>query len=188
MAEPKHITTPLTDEVIAELHAGDLVQISGVVYAARDAAHIRMMQLLDEGKPLPVDLRGQVIYYVGPSPPRAGMIVGSAGPTTASRMDPFAPRLMDEVGVKGMIGKGERGQAVREACVKYKGIYFAAVGGAGALIGRSIVSSEIVAYEDLGAEAIRRMEIKDFPAIVVNDIYGADLFEQGRKEFARASG
>lgn len=178
------LTTPLTEEMVAQLRAGDKVTITGTIYVARDAAHKRMVAALDAGEPLPFDPRGQIIYYMGPAPAKPGDPIGSAGPTTSGRMDPYAPRLM-EVGLKGMIGKGNRSKAVREAMQKYKAVYLAAIGGAGALIAKSIKKAEVVAYEDLGAEALRRLEVEDFPAIVVNDIYGGDAYEQGVKQYSR---
>jgi len=172
------ITTPLTDDVIERLHAGDKVTITGTIYVGRDAAHKRLVEALDRGQPLPFDPRGQIIYYMGPSPAKPGYPIGSAGPTTSGRMDPYAPRLM-EVGLKGMIGKGNRSTAVKEAMKKYKAVYLAATGGAGALIARRIKKAETIAYEDLGAEALLRLEVENFPAIVVNDIYGGDAYEEG---------
>ncbi len=179
-----HLTTPLTDEAIAGLHAGDKVTITGVIYVGRDAAHKRLVAALDAGRPLPFDPRGQIIYYMGPSPARPGRPIGAAGPTTSYRMDPYAPRLM-EVGLKGMIGKGNRAKPVREAMIRHKAVYLGAIGGAGALIAKSIKSAEVVAYDDLGAEAFRRLEVEDFPAIVVNDIYGGDAYEDGVKQYSR---
>jgi len=179
-----HLTTPLTDEAIARLHAGDKVTITGVIYVGRDAAHKRLVAALDAGQPLPFDPQGQIIYYMGPSPARPGRPIGAAGPTTSGRMDPYAPRLM-EVGLKGMIGKGNRAKPVRDAMIKHKAVYFGAIGGAGALIARSIKSAEVVAYDDLGAEALRRLEVEDFPAIVIDDIYGGDAYEDGVKQYSR---
>ena len=179
-----HLTTPLTDEAIAQLHAGDKVTITGVIYVGRDAAHKRLVAALDAGQPLPFDPRGQIIYYMGPSPARPGRPIGAAGPTTSYRMDPYAPRLM-QIGLKGMIGKGNRAKPVREAMQQYKAVYFGATGGAGALIAKSIKSAEVVAYDDLGAEALRRLEVEDFPAIVINDIYGGDAYEDGVKQYSR---
>ena len=176
---PKSISTPLADGVIEQLHAGDSVRLSGIIYVARDAAHKRFVRALDKGEPLPFEPQGQVIYYMGPSPARPGRPIGSAGPTTAYRMDPYAPRML-EVGVKGMIGKGNRSMDVRDALVRHKAVYFAGIGGAGALISKSIVEAEVIAYEDLGAEAVRRLRVVDFPVIVVNDIYGGDAYEGGR--------
>jgi len=179
-----HLTTPLTDEAIARLHAGDKVTITGVIYVGRDAAHKRLVAALDAGRPLPFDPQGQIIYYMGPSPARPGRPIGAAGPTTSYRMDPYAPRLM-EVGLKGMIGKGNRAKPVRDAMQHYKAVYLGAIGGAGALIAKSIKSAEVVAYDDLGAEALRRLEVEDFPAIVINDIYGGDAYEDGVKQYSR---
>ena len=179
-----HLTTPLTDEAIARLHAGDKVTITGVIYVGRDAAHKRLVAALDAGQPLPFDPQGQIIYYMGPSPARPGRPIGAAGPTTSGRMDPYAPRLM-EVGLKGMIGKGNRAKPVRDAMIKHKAVYFGAIGGAGALIARSIKSAEVIAYDDLGAEALRRLEVEDFPAIVIDDIYGGDAYEDGVKQYSR---
>ena len=181
------LTMPLSDEDVVRLRAGDRVRLFGTLLTARDAAHQRLIALLDEGKPLPVDVRGQVIYYVGPTPPLPGMVIGSAGPTTGGRMDRYAPRLM-ALGLKGMIGKGSRGQPVRDAMRQYKCVYFGAVGGAGALLSQFIKAAEIVAYEDLGTEAIRRLVVEDFPVIVVNDTHGNDLYEEGAKQYARTSG
>ncbi len=178
----KKITPPITDEVAQSLNAGDQVSITGVVYTARDAAHKRLVALLDEGKELPFDMNGAVIYYVGPSPAKPGQIVGSAGPTTSYRMDAYAERLM-EVGMKGMIGKGARAQNVVDAMVKHKTVYFAAIGGAAALIARSIKKVEIVAYEDLGPEAVRRMEVEDFRVVVINDTKGSDLYKMGQEKY-----
>lgn len=172
----RHINVPLDSETAASLHAGDYVYLTGTIYTARDAAHKRMYEALERGEQLPLAMEDQVIYYMGPSPARPGRPIGSAGPTTASRMDKYAPALLD-LGLKGMIGKGKRNQAVKDAVVRNGAVYFAAVGGAGALLSRSIVSSEVIAYEDLGTEAIRRLEVKDFPVIVVMDADGNDLYE-----------
>lgn len=174
------LTTPLKDEDIKKLKAGDAVSITGVIYTARDAAHARLVKLLEEGKELPFNPEGQIIYYVGPSPAKPGKPIGSCGPTTSYRMDAYSPAILDQ-GLKGMIGKGARGANVRESMVKNQAVYFAAVGGAAALIAKSVKSSEIIAYEDLGAEAIRRLEVVDFPAIVINDCEGNDLYEISRK-------
>jgi len=183
-AERILINTPLTNDVIEKFRAGDTVLISGTLYTARDAAHQRLVQLVEEGKELPFDLTGQIIYYVGPTPAKPGMAIGSAGPTTAYRMDPYAPTLLD-LGLKGMIGKGARDQAVIDSLKRNTAVYFAATGGAGALISQTIKSAEIIAYEDLGTEAIRRITVQDFPAIVANDIYGNDLYREGRDKYRR---
>ena len=180
------ITTPLTDKVIERLRAGDKVEITGTIYVGRDAAHKRLMEALDSGRPLPIDPKGQIIYYMGPSPAPPGKPIGSAGPTTSYRMDPYTPRLLEQ-GLKGMIGKGNRGPEVRKALEKHKAVYFAAVGGAAALIANSIRKAEVIAYEDLGPEALRRLEVEDFPVIVVNDIYGADTYEEGKAKYKRTS-
>jgi len=181
MAEYK-LTTPLSDEDVTKLKAGDIVYLSGTIYTARDAAHKRLVDLIKEGKELPFDLKGAVIYYVGPTPPKPGEVIGSAGPTTSYRMDPYAPILIEK-GLKGMIGKGKRNQAVRDACVKHKAVYFGAVGGAAALIAKAIKKAEVIAYPELGPEAIRRLEVENFPVVVVNDTYGNDLYEEGRKNW-----
>lgn len=178
----KKVTLPLTDETLEELKAGDNVLLTGVIYVARDAAHKRMVETLDQGKSLPFDIKGQTIYYMGPSPARPGQPIGSAGPTTSGRMDAYSPRLMAE-GLKGMVGKGMRSQAVKDAMKKYKAVYLAAIGGAGALISKSIKKSEVIAYEELGVEAIRQLEVEDFPATVINDIYGGDLYQEGKARY-----
>lgn len=176
--QPLRLQTPLTDEDVADLHAGDSVLISGVIFTGRDAAHKRLFELLQAGKPLPMDIRGQVIYYVGPSPAKPGAVIGSAGPTTSGRMDAYAPLLIEH-GLKGMIGKGKRTEPVIEAMKKYKAVYFGATGGAAALLSRCIKKAEVVAYEDLGPEAIHRLEVEDFPVIVINDTHGGDLYAEG---------
>jgi len=176
------IEAPLKKEDTEKLKSGDYVYITGTIYVARDAAHKRMDDLLKEGKDLPIELRDNIIYYMGPSPAREGRPIGSAGPTTASRMDKYAPKLLD-LGLKGMIGKGKRTQEVKDAIVRNGCVYFAAVGGAGALLSKAITSSEVVAYEDLGAEAIRKLEVKDFPVIVVIDKDGNNLYETAIKEY-----
>jgi fumarate hydratase subunit beta len=178
------LITPLTDQIVEQLHAGDKVTITGTIYVGRDAAHKRLVAALDAGQLLPFDPQGQIIYYMGPSPAKPGDPIGSAGPTTSGRMDPYAPRLM-EVGLKGMIGKGNRSKAVREAMQKHKAVYLGAIGGAGALIARSIKKAEVVAYDDLGAEALRRLEVEGFPAIVINDVYGGDAYEDGVRQYNR---
>jgi len=185
MADVIKITAPLDDATVAKLKAGDQVSITGVLYTARDTAHKRLVDSLDKGEPLPFDMKGQVIYYVGPSPAKPGQVIGSAGPTTSYRMDLYAERLM-EVGMKGMIGKGMRNKKVVEAMKKHKCVYFAAIGGAAALIARSIKAVEMVAYEDLGPEAVRRLEVKDFKAVVINDIHGNDLYEIGKAQYKAA--
>jgi fumarate hydratase subunit beta len=182
--EIRRLTTPLVDTDIESLHAGDRVCLSGVLLTGRDAAHKRLIELIDDGQQIPIDVRGQVMYYVGPSPPRPGMVIGSAGPTTSGRMDSYAPKLM-ALGLKGMIGKGSRSQPVRDAMKQRKCVYFGAVGGAGALLAKHIKSAEILAYEDLGAEAIRRLVVEDFPVIVIDDVHGNDLYETGRKQYER---
>ncbi|HEX9077605.1 MAG TPA: Fe-S-containing hydro-lyase [Anaerolineae bacterium] len=178
------LTTPLTDEVVEKLHAGDRIELTGTIYVARDAAHKRMVDALDRGEKLPVDVHGQIVYYMGPSPTKPGKVIGSAGPTTSGRMDRYAPRLMAE-GLKGMIGKGLRLPPVKDAMKQYKAVYFAATGGAAALIAQRIKKAQVIAYEELGAEALQRLEVEDFPVIVVNDIYGGDAYEDGKKEWAR---
>lgn len=181
----KRINLPLTDGVIKELRSGDSVLLTGPMYVARDAAHRRMVEAMNRGELLPFDVSGQTIYYMGPSPAPPGKVIGSAGPTTSGRMDIYAPRLIEQ-GLKGMIGKGMRSQPVKDAIVKFKAVYFGAVGGAGALISRSIRKAEVIAYDDLGAEAVRKIEVEDFPAVVVNDIYGADLYENGKAAYRKA--
>ncbi|MCI0477651.1 MAG: Fe-S-containing hydro-lyase [Anaerolineales bacterium] len=178
------LTTPLTDASVEKLHAGDTVEITGTIYVARDAAHKKMVDALDRGEKLPVDLTGQIVYYMGPSPTKPGQVIGSAGPTTSGRMDAYAPRLM-EIGLKGMIGKGLRAALVKEAIKKHKAVYFAATGGAAALISQRIKKAQVMAYEDLGAEALQKLEVEDFPVIVVNDIFGGDAYEDGKKKYAR---
>ena len=178
------LTTPLTDEVVEKLHAGDRIEITGTIYVARDAAHKRMVEALDRGEKLPLDIHGQVVYYMGPSPTKPGKVFGSAGPTTSGRMDRYAPRLMAE-GLKGMIGKGLRLPPVKDAMKQYKAVYFAATGGAAALIAQRIKKAQVIAYEELGAKALQRLEVEDFPVIVVNDIYGGDAYEEGKKQWAR---
>ena len=180
----KKISLPLTEEIISDLKAGDYVYLTGTIYTARDAAHKRMDEALNNGVALPVDIVGQTIYYMGPSPAREGRPIGSAGPTTASRMDKYAPRLLD-LGLKGMIGKGRRSDAVRDAIVRNGAVYFAAVGGAGALLSKAIVSSEVVAYDDLGTEAIRKLEVVNFPVIVVIDKNGNNLYDIAQVQFNR---
>ncbi len=180
----KHITTPITAEVTRDLHAGDYVYISGIIYVARDAAHKRFMETLDQGDKLSFSLEDSVIYYMGPSPAREGRPIGSAGPTTASRMDKYAPRLLD-LGQKAMIGKGRRTQEVIDAIVRNQAVYFAAVGGAGALLSKCIKKSELVCYGDLGAEAVLKLEVENFPVIVVIDSEGNNLYETAVMEYAK---
>jgi fumarate hydratase subunit beta len=175
---------PISDEVVKSLKAGDRVLISGVIYTARDAAHKRLVELLEQGKPLPFDIKGAVIYYVGPTPAPPGKPIGSAGPTTSGRMDAYAPKLI-AAGLKAMIGKGGRSPEVIEAMKRHKVVYLGATGGAGALISLKIKSSEVVAYEDLGPEAIRRLEVENFPAIVINDTVGGDLYKEGQNKYRR---
>ncbi|MCK4549104.1 MAG: Fe-S-containing hydro-lyase [Candidatus Krumholzibacteria bacterium] len=178
------LTTPLSDDDVKKLKAGDTVKLTGTIYTARDAAHARLVDLLDEGKELPIPLEGEIIYYVGPSPTPPGKPIGSAGPTTSYRMDPYAPALLDQ-GLKGMIGKGARNDAVVDAMKRNTAVYFAATGGAAALISRSITSAEIVAYEDLGAEAIRKLTVEGFPVIVAQDCTGGNVYEEGQKKYAK---
>ena len=173
----RHITVPVAKEEIQDLRAGDYVYLTGTIYTARDAAHKRMYEALERGEKLPFDVKNNTIYYMGPSPAREGRPIGSAGPTTASRMDKYAPSLLD-LGLIGMIGKGKRNPAVHEAIVRDKAVYFAAVGGAGALLSKCITSSEVIAYDDLGTEAVRKLTVKDFPVIVVIDSDGRDLYEE----------
>ncbi|MBN2135336.1 MAG: Fe-S-containing hydro-lyase [Acidobacteria bacterium] len=181
MAEHK-ISTPLTDDVLNKLEAGDTLFITGEIYTARDQAHKKLIDALDAGEKLPFDPKGQIVYYVGPSPAKPGKVIGSAGPTTSGRMDPYTPRLLDE-GIRGMIGKGLRSKDVVESMKKNGAIYMAAVGGAAALISRSITAAEVIAFDDLGPEAVRRLEVKDFPVIVVIDKNGKNLYEEGRAEY-----
>ncbi|GGA19437.1 Fe-S-containing hydro-lyase [Psychrobacillus lasiicapitis] len=179
---PKKINLPLQETDLMALKAGDRVLLSGVVYTARDAAHKRMIEQKKEGIPFPIDLTNQVIYYVGPTPAKPGMVIGSAGPTTSGRMDLYTPRLL-EAGLKGMIGKGYRSEEVKQAMIKHKAVYFGAVGGAAALIARSIKSSEVIAYEDLGTEAIRKLTIENFPVFVINDAHGGDVYQEGVAQY-----
>lgn len=182
MIETKKITTPLNETDIAGLKAGDKVEITGTLYTARDAAHKRLVKMVRDGEKLPFDIRGQIIYFVGPTPPKPGMPIGSAGPTTSGRMDLYSPALI-EIGLKGMIGKGARSKEVIEAMRVHKCIYLAAIGGVAALLSKKIKKAEIIAFEDLGTEAIRILEVKDFPVIVINDIYGGDLYKEGIKPY-----
>jgi len=182
MSEPIRLKTPLSDPEVEKLRAGDQVLISGIIYTGRDAAHKRLFDLLKEGKDLPFDIQGQIIYYVGPTPAKPGQAFGSAGPTTSYRMDAYSPTLMER-GLKGMIGKGMRSDTVKEAMKKYKAVYFAATGGAGALLAKRVKKAEVVAYEDLGPEAIRKLEVEDLPVIVVNDVRGNDLYVEGEEKY-----
>lgn len=183
MAEYR-ILTPLKDEDVLKLKIGDKVLLNGEIFTARDLAHKRLVELIEKKEKIPFELKGSVIYYVGPTPPRPGMVIGAAGPTTATRMDAYAPTLMRE-GMKGMIAKGKRNEEVKKAMIEYKCVYFGATGGAGALINKCIKKCETIAFEDLGPEAIRRLEVEDFPLIVVGDAYGGDLYIEGRKRYER---
>jgi fumarate hydratase subunit beta len=180
----KDVTTPLSDADVESLKAGDRVRISGVIYTARDAAHARLFPLLEKGEKLPVDVKGAIIYYTGPTPPRPGDALGSVGPTTASRMDKFTPALL-QAGLKGTIGKGYRGQPVKDALKQHTAVYFGSIGGAGAVLSQFVKKADVVAYEDLGTEAIRRLEVAEFPAIVLYDCHGGDLYQDGQKQYAR---
>ena len=184
MQETIRLTTPLKREDVEGLRIGDRVLLNGIVFTARDAAHKRLIQLIEGGDTLPFDLEGSVIYYVGPSPAKPGQAVGAAGPTTSYRMDAYAPTLIER-GLRGMIGKGKRNDAVKDAMRSHKAVYFAAIGGAGALMAKSILSAEVIAYPELGPEAIRRLEVRNFPVIVANDTHGGDLYEEGAKAYAR---
>ncbi|NQU03426.1 MAG: Fe-S-containing hydro-lyase [Syntrophaceae bacterium] len=184
MSNKIELTTPLSNEDVEKLNIGDKVYLNGTIYTGRDAAHKRLVDLVSEGKELPFDVKGQVIYYVGPAPAKPGKPIGSAGPTTSYRMDAYAPTLM-ELGMKGMIGKGNRAPEVVEAMKKHKAVYLGATGGAGALIAKSIKKAEIVAYEDLGPEAIRKLEVEDFPVVVINDTRGNDLYVEGAKKYSK---
>jgi len=186
MSEPIRLKTPLSDPEVEKLRAGDRVLISGIIYTGRDAAHKRLFTLLKEGKDLPFDIQGQIIYYVGPTPAKPGQALGSAGPTTSYRMDAYSPTLMER-GLRGMIGKGMRSDTVKEAMKKYKAVYFAATGGAGALLAKRVKKAEVLAYEDLGPEAIRKLEVEDLPVIVVNDVRGNDLYVEGEKKYKKES-
>jgi fumarate hydratase subunit beta len=179
-----NIISPIKGEVIEELTVGTSVLLSGIIYTARDAAHQRLVQALDRGEKVPFNLEGQTIYYMGPSPAPPGQVIGSAGPTTSQRMDFYTPRLL-AAGIRAMIGKGSRSPEVREAIKKYKAVYLVATGGAGALLAKTIKQAEVIAYEDLGAEAIMRLTVEDFPAIVANDIFGQDLFQQGKAQYQK---
>lgn len=178
----KHITAPMNSEITKELQAGDYIYITGTIYTARDAAHKRMFETMEEGGEIPFPLENNIIYYLGPTPAREGQVIGSAGPTTSSRMDKYTPRLLEH-GLKGMIGKGKRNQEVIDSIKKNQSVYMAAVGGAGALLSKCIISSEVIAYDDLGTEAIRKLEVKNFPVIVVIDSKGNNLYETAVKEY-----
>jgi len=178
----REIRAPLTDEDVAQLRSGEAVRVSGVLYVARDAAHKRMVEALQAGKGLPFEACGQIIYYMGPSPARPGNPTGSAGPTTGGRMDPYALPML-EAGIKGMLGKGSRSTSARKALQTYRAVYLAVTGGVAALVAKSIRSAEVIAYEDLGPEALRRLQVADLPAIVINDMYGGDAYEAGRAAF-----
>jgi fumarate hydratase subunit beta len=178
------LTTPITDEDVAKLKIGDQVILNGVIYTGRDAAHKKLVDLIQKGEELPFDVAGQIIYYVGPSPAKPGKVIGSAGPTTSGRMDAYAPELI-KLGLKGMIGKGFRAPQVLEAIKEYKAVYFAATGGAAALIAKKIIKADVVAYPELGPEAIYRLEVVDFPVTVVNDIFGGDLYLEGIKKYGQ---
>ena len=182
MADPIKRIPPLSDDIIVKLRAGDRVVFTGVIYTGRDMAHKEMVEGHIKGKKLPFDLKGQVLYYTGPTPAPPGKPVGSAGPTTSYRMDKYTPYLL-ELGLKGMIGKGPRGREVKDAIKKYKAVYFAAIGGAGALISKTIRKAEVIAYPELGTEAVMRLEVEDFPAVVVNDVHGADLYRLGVEQY-----
>lgn len=180
----RHIKSPIDKETAKELRAGDYVYLTGTIYTARDAAHKRMYEALEKGEELPLEMKDNVIYYMGPSPAREGRPIGSAGPTTASRMDKYAPALLD-LGLTGMIGKGKRSETVKEAIIRNGAVYFAAVGGAGALLAGSIKASEVIAYDDLGTEAVRKLEVENFPVIVVIDSTGQDLYESAIREYCK---
>lgn len=179
----KILTPPLSDAEVDNLKIGDLVYITGTIYTARDAAHKRLCDLLAEGKELPVDLNGQIIFYAGPAPKKPGQAIGSIGPTTSYRMDPYAPTLMEKVGLKGMIGKGKRSDEVKNAMEKYNAVYFGATGGIAALLGKCVKKAEVILYPELGPEAVRRLEVEDFPVIVINDAHGGDLYQEEMKKY-----
>jgi len=182
MSKTYNLTTPLTEEVTRNLQAGDIVYLNGTIYTARDAAHKKLVDLIEADEELPFDLAGSIIYFVGPTPPKPGEPIGSAGPTTSYRMDSYSPTMLKN-GSLGMIGKGKRNQEVKDACKQYGGIYFGATGGAGALLGKQITSAEVIAYPELGPEAVRKITVKDFPVTVVNDTYGNDLYQIGREKY-----
>jgi fumarate hydratase subunit beta len=185
MTDPITITPPLTDDIVMKLKAGDRVLITGVIYTGRDMAHKYMIDGIRKGEALPFDLKGQILYYTGPTPPAPGRPIGSAGPTTSYRMDKYTPELLDR-GLKGMIGKGPRGESVKESIRKNRAVYFAAIGGAGALISKAIRKAEVIAYPELGTEAVMRLEVEDFPVVVVNDVHGADLYRIGVERYREA--
>jgi len=182
MTQIKYVKTPLSEDVVMELKAGEHVLLTGTIYTARDAAHKKLVELIERKEPLPIPLKGQIIYYVGPTPAPPRRPIGAAGPTTSSRLDPYTPKLLS-AGLKGMIGKGKRGKEVIEAIKKYKAIYFVTIGGAGALLSKCVLKSKVVAYPELGPEAIYELEVKDFPLFVANDTKGNDLYEIGRKQY-----
>jgi fumarate hydratase subunit beta len=183
--EIKRITTPLDEDSVSRLRSGDKVLLSGCIYTARDAAHKRFMEVLQKGASLPIDIKGQVISYCGPTPPAPGRVIGAAGPTTSSRMDAYAPTLL-ALGLKGMIGKGRRSDQVKDAMREYKALYFGATGGAGALLSKCVLAYDVVAYKDLGPEAVARLLVEDFPLFVINDIFGNDLYEMGLNRYRAA--
>jgi len=180
--EIKRIKTPLTEKTINEMKAGEKIFLSGYIYTARDTAHKRFIEIINKGESLPVEMEGQIIYYCGPSPASPGKVIGACGPTTSSRMDTYAPTLIS-LGLKGMIGKGKRSKQVKDAIKKYKSVYFGATGGAGALLSKCVLSSRIIAYEELGPEAVMILEVKDFPLFVINDVYGNDLYDEGVSKY-----
>jgi len=186
MVKTVRLTAPLTDQDVLQLNIGDTVLVSGVIYTARDAAHKRLVDLLAAGKHLPMDLKGQIMFYVGPSPARPGRVIGAAGPTTSYRMDSYAPTLI-KLGLKAMIGKGKRGAEVVEAMKTHKAVYLGATGGAGALISQRIKAAEVIAFPELGPEAVHRLEVEDFPTMVINDCHGHDLYEHGVREYRRTT-
>lgn len=183
--EPKRVTTPLTPEVVADLRAGDMLLISGTIYTARDAAHKRMIEDMAAGRPLPFDVEGQIIYYVGPTPPKPGQVIGSAGPTTSGRMDRYTPPLLEQ-GLKGVIGKGYRSPEVKQSFEDNKAVYMVSTGGTGAMLAKQIDAAKVIAYEDLLAEAVRELVVHDFPVVVIHDQYGGDQYKEGQKAWRRA--
>ncbi len=187
MTDPITIHPPLTEDVVQKLKAGDRVLITGVIYTGRDMAHKHMVEGHKKGEKLPFDPEGQILYYTGPTPAGPGQVIGSAGPTTSYRMDKYSPYLL-ELGLKGMIGKGPRGQDVKDAIRKHKAVYFAAIGGAGALISKAIRKAEVIAYPELGTEAVMRLEVENFPVVVVNDVHGADLYRVGVEQYREGGG